>query len=232
MNTSKKTEARWVRDILSWGWLGGASEWPKRLHHVEIWSESILGRRTSTFRDPLRPLGFWWLHGNIFTFSGRWWGIGRPGMLQSMGSPKVEHDLGRKQLNNNNYKLVEEFEFIRTAVSPSPLFPGVNISLHCSHFSVTHAHTYTQTHHSFPSPFDSKLQMWHPFICKDSRMCSLKQSHHASFQIRKSTFSQHSHPIQRRHSNFANCLNYASFLLWSRAPPYALYLIVLSAHFL
>ena len=70
-------------------------------------------------------------------------------MLQSMGSPKVEHDLGRKQLNNNNYKLVEEFEFIRTAVSPSPLFPGVNISLHCSHFSLYHTRTHIHTNTSF-----------------------------------------------------------------------------------
>ena len=69
-------------------------------------------------------------------------------MLQSMGSPKVEHDLGRKLLSNNNYKLVEDFEFIRTPVSPSPLFPGVNISLHCSHssLSITHAHTHTHKH--------------------------------------------------------------------------------------
>ena len=98
--------------------------------------------------------------------------------------------------------------------------------------SITHTHAYTRTHHSFPLPFDSRLQTWHPFICKDSRICSLKQSHHTTFQIRKSTFSLHSHPIKRRHSNFANCLNYASFLLWSRAPPYVLYLIVMSAHFL
>ena len=65
-------------------------------------------------------------------------------MLQSMGSPKVGHDLGSEQLNNN-YKLVEEFEFIRTPISPSPLFPGVNISLHCSHSSLSLSHTHTNT---------------------------------------------------------------------------------------
>ena len=145
MNTSKKTEARWVRDILSWGRLGRASEWPKRLHHVEMWSESILGRRTSMFRDPLKPFGFWWSHGSIFTFSGRWWETGRPGVLQSTGPPEVEHDSGREQWNNN-YKLVEEFEFMRTPISPSPLFPGVNISLHCSHSSLSLSHTRMHTH--------------------------------------------------------------------------------------
>ena len=80
-----------------------------------------------------------WQHFHIFT----WW-TGRPGMLQSMGSPKVGHDLGSEQLNNN-YKLVEEFEFIRTPISPSPLFPGVNISLHCSHSSLSITHTYKHT---------------------------------------------------------------------------------------
>lgn len=156
-------------------------------------------------------------------------------VLQSTGSPEAEHDSGREQLNNN-YKLVEEFEFIRTPISPSPLFPGVT-SFHCiAHIPLSLSHTHTHTHEHtilfLLYHLDSRLQTWHPFICKATLgYVPQNKSHHTTFQIRKSTFSLHSHPIKRRHSNFANCLNYASFLLWSRAPPYVLYLIVMSAHF-
>lgn len=38
--------------------IGQSHERPKRLHHVEMWSDSILERRTSMFRDPLKPFGF------------------------------------------------------------------------------------------------------------------------------------------------------------------------------
>ena len=42
------------------------------------------------------PLQWTWTWAN----SRRWWGTGRPGMLQSMGSPRVRHDWETEQLQH------------------------------------------------------------------------------------------------------------------------------------
>lgn len=152
-------------DILSWGRLGRASEWPMRLHHAERWSESILGRRTSMFRDPLKPFGFWWLHGSIFTFR-RWWETGEwPGCC----SPRVTRSWAwlRKRTTEQQLQTCRRVWIsIRTPISPSPLFPGVTHFIALLTFlslSITHTHAYTRTHHSFPLPFDSRRETRHPF---------------------------------------------------------------------
>ena len=42
---------------------------------------------------------------------GRWWGPGRPGLLQSMGSQRVEHDLVTEQQQYISLSLTEKFRF-------------------------------------------------------------------------------------------------------------------------
>ena len=68
--------------------------------------------------------------------SGRWWGTGRPGMLQSRRSQRVGHDLVTEQQNES-----ESHSVVSDSLWPHGLYtpwnsPGQNTSLHQQIFPI------------------------------------------------------------------------------------------------
>ena len=51
------------------------------------------------------PIQWTWTWAN----SGKWWGTGKPGVLQSMGSQRIGHYLATEQNNNNKWSCVTNF---------------------------------------------------------------------------------------------------------------------------
>ena len=64
-------------------------------------------RRRNRGRDGLMasPIQWTWTWAN----SGKWWGTGKPGVLQSMGSQRIRHYLATEQNNNNKWSCVTNF---------------------------------------------------------------------------------------------------------------------------
>ena len=61
------------------------------------------------------PMQWTWTWAN----SGRWWGTGRPGVLQSMGSQRVGHDWATEHHHHQNLDSVDMWKSSQFCLSPS-----------------------------------------------------------------------------------------------------------------
>ena len=114
---SRRSNQSILKEIILFGRTEAPILWPPDANNRLIGKDPDTGKdwRQKKTAAEYEMLGWhYWLNGHELGQTGRWWRTGKPGMLQSIGSWRVRHDLVTDNINSiKNEFLNRCFIFLR-----------------------------------------------------------------------------------------------------------------------